>query len=63
MDRYKIYMDNCCLNRPFDDLSQEKMRLESEIILSIIKICEAGQWSLFKSDMLYDEISEMKDCL
>ena len=26
----KIYLDNCCYNRPFDDLSQEKI-LEEEI--------------------------------
>lgn len=25
----KIYLDNCCFNRPFDDLTQEKINLES----------------------------------
>jgi hypothetical protein len=25
----KIYLDNCCYNRPFDDLSQEKVKDES----------------------------------
>ena len=32
----KIYMDVCCYNRPFDDLSQDRIYLETEAILSII---------------------------
>jgi hypothetical protein len=24
-ERVKIYMDNCCLNRPFDDLTQDRV--------------------------------------
>ncbi|MCX6584691.1 MAG: PIN domain-containing protein [Candidatus Aminicenantes bacterium] len=31
----KIYLDNCCFNRPFDDQSQIKIRLESEAKLYI----------------------------
>ncbi len=31
----KIYMDNCCFNRPFDDQSQLRIRLESEAKLKI----------------------------
>ena len=61
MNKFRIYMDCCCFSRPFDDLSQEKVRLESEAVLSIIRICELGQWEFFKSDMLFDEISEMGD--
>ena len=26
----KIYMDVCCLNHPFDDLSQDSVYLEAE---------------------------------
>ncbi len=25
----KLYLDNCCYNRPFDDLKQEKINLEA----------------------------------
>ena len=28
-----IYLDVCCLNRPFDDQTQERIRLESEAVL------------------------------
>jgi len=32
----KIYLDACCLNRPFDDQSQARIRVESEIIIFIL---------------------------
>ncbi|EHL04249.1 hypothetical protein HMPREF0322_05169 [Desulfitobacterium hafniense DP7] len=28
----KIYLDNCCLNRPFDDLSNDMVRMEAEAV-------------------------------
>ncbi len=31
----RLYLDNCCFNRPFDDQSQPKIRLETEAKLSI----------------------------
>ncbi len=33
----RIYLDNCCYNRPFDDQTQERIHLESEAILTILK--------------------------
>jgi len=29
-------MDICCFNRPFDDLSQDRIYLEAEAVLSIM---------------------------
>jgi predicted nucleic acid-binding protein len=57
----RIYFDNCCLNRPYDDLSNHSVYLESEAVLAIIDICKAGEWVYLSSDILYDEISEMPD--
>lgn len=31
----RIYLDNCCFNRPFDDQSQIRIRLETEAKLEI----------------------------
>ena len=31
----KIYLDNCCFNRPFDDQNQIKIKIETEAILYI----------------------------
>ena len=32
----RLYLDCCCYNRPFDELSQERVRLESDAVLAII---------------------------
>ena len=61
MERALIYMDNCCFNRPFDDLSDDKVRLESEAVLTIVHHCEQGIWDCCGSDVLYDEIDRMDD--
>jgi len=31
----RVYLDNCCFNRPFDDQSQARVRLEAEAKLEI----------------------------
>jgi len=40
----KIYLDVCCLNRPFDDQTQARIRLEAEAVLIILAQCETGHW-------------------
>ena len=57
----KIYMDVCCLNRPFDDLSQDKVYLEAEAILSIVSHCEQGKWTLIASGVIEYELSKSTD--
>lgn len=58
---YRIYLDVCCLNRPFDDWSQPRIRLEAEAILAIIDQCQASSWSLISSTALETEISRTPD--
>jgi len=56
----QIYLDTCCLNRPFDEQIDEKVILETEAILGIIDRCEIKKdWSFFSSDVLDDEISRI----
>jgi predicted nucleic acid-binding protein len=55
---YRIYLDVCCLNRPFDQQSQARIRLETEAILEIINYCQAGTWTLITSNVLEAEISQ-----
>jgi hypothetical protein len=33
---FLIYLNVCCLNRPFDDQTQERIRLEAEAVLRIL---------------------------
>jgi predicted nucleic acid-binding protein len=32
----RVYLDMCCLKRPFDDQSQPRVRLEAEAVLSLL---------------------------
>jgi len=55
----KIYLDVCCLNRPFDDSTQDRIRLESEAILTILERCLLGNWSLVISEITEAEIDRI----
>jgi len=57
----RIYMDVCCLNRPFDDLSQDRVYLEAEAVLMIVSRCEKGEWSLTASGVIDYELSNISD--
>lgn len=46
----KLYLDVCCLDRPFDDQSQARIHLEAEAVLAIIRQVEFGAWSWVSSD-------------
>src|ERR1035438_2179765 len=56
-----IYLDVCCLNRPFDDQSQNRVRLEAEAVLSILEMAGAGKLELAGSDIIDGELSQMPD--
>jgi len=56
-----VYLDVCCLNRPFDDQSRERIRLEAEAVLLILERCQAGEWQLLGSEAVDYEISRIPD--
>ncbi len=51
-----IYLDVCCLNRPFDDQSQERVRLEAVAVDSILRRIELDEWESVSSEAVQDEI-------
>lgn len=57
----KIYLDVCCLNRPFDDWTQERVRFEGESILNIVERMRAGQWQLVSSEVIAVELSKLRN--
>ena len=59
--KYKIYLDVCCLNRPFDNLSDARVKLEADAVLTILSKCEAGEWTLVSSDVIEREVSLLPD--
>lgn len=48
----KIYLDNCCFNRPFDDQSQIKIHIETQAKLDIQKNIKQGNYDLVWSYIL-----------
>ena len=57
----KIYMDVCCLNRPFDDQTMDRIRIESDAVLAILSKCISGDWHLLSSEVLDIEIENTRD--
>lgn len=54
----RVYLDNCCYNRPFDDQTQLKVRLETEAKLAIQTMMRTGVLEYVWSDMLVTEVSD-----
>lgn len=54
-------MDVCCLNRPFDDQTQDKIHLETEAIVTILKYVKSGKLKIIGSDIIEFEISKTPD--
>jgi len=57
----RVYLDTCCLNRPFDDQSQLRIRLESEAILFILARFAKPEWQWISSRVLLTEIGRNPD--
>lgn len=48
----RLYLDNCCFNRPFDDQTQLKISLESQAKLAVQNMILNKKHSLVWSYML-----------
>lgn len=57
----KIYMDNCCYNRLFDDRSIIKNYLEREAVLLVLELIYEGRVEIIGSDVLVKEMLAIKD--
>lgn len=47
----RVYLDMCCLKRPFDDQAQPRIRLESEAVLALIS-APAGTFAFLRGAAL-----------
>ncbi len=57
----KVYLDVSCLNRPFDDQTQERVRLEAEAVMLVLERCYKGTFEQVSSSMARIEISASPD--
>lgn len=57
----RVYLDNCCYNRPFDEQSQAAIKLESEAKLLIQALMRAGDYTEWRKEHLF--VGETVDSL
>lgn len=57
----RLYLDCCCYNRPFDDLTQNRIHDESDAILSILNRSQTDGSIILGSQVLRMEIAKIKD--
>lgn len=57
----RIYLDVSCLNRPFDDQQQERIRLEAEAVRLIIARIDQGDWTQLSSEIVELEVAAITD--
>ncbi len=55
----KVYLDVCCLNRPFDDQSQLRIRYETEAIIAVFELFAKGHHRWVVSEVV--EIEVLRD--
>jgi predicted nucleic acid-binding protein len=56
----KVYLDVCCLCRPFDDQLIPRIRYESEAVIAILNRC-SRDWELIWSSAITYEIAKIID--
>jgi predicted nucleic acid-binding protein len=57
----RIYLDNCCLQRPLDDQTHPRIRVETEAVFSILAAMQGKQLSMLNSEALEYEILRIPD--
>ena len=57
----RLYLNTSALNRPFDDMSSERVRLEAEAVVSLLSAAESGRAELISSEFLEFEIAQNPD--
>lgn len=57
----RIYLDNCCLQRPLDDQTQPRIRVETEAVFVILAAVQAGELLLLSSEALEYEVGRILD--
>ena len=54
----KVYFDNCCYNRPYDNQTQAKIQQETNAIMDIINYAREGKCSIYSSAIVELEMKK-----
>ena len=61
MKKIKVYLDNCCYNRPYDDQSQFRINLEAKAKIEIQEQIRSEKITLVSSYVLVADIQKFMD--
>ena len=61
MKTYKIYLDSCCISRPYDNQTQNRIKSETAAIMQIISRFWSREWQAITSKTLQLEINQISD--
>ena len=56
IETMRVYLDDCCYNRPFDEQTQLRVRLETEAKLRVQAMMRNGEVEYVWSDILSQEV-------
>ena len=57
----RVYLDSCCLQRPLDDQTRPRIRVETEAVFAVLAAVQAKEISLLGSEALRYEVSRIPD--
>lgn len=57
----RLYLDNCCLQRPLDDQTLSRIRVETEAVFAVLAAVQSGEQVLLGSEALEYEIGRIPD--
>lgn len=57
----RIYLDNCCLQRPLDDQTHPRIKVETEAVFAVLAAVQAGEQVLLGSEALEYEVMRIPD--
>lgn len=56
--RWRVYLDVCCLNRPLDDQTQARIRLETEAVEHLLRAVELEELIWVSSEIVLYEVGQ-----
>lgn len=57
----RVYFNVCCLNRPYNDQTQDRIRLETAAILTVLRQLEQEKWIGISSSAVETEVGNDLD--
>jgi len=57
----RIYLDKCCLQRPLDEQTHPRIRVETEAVFVVLAAIQAGELSRLGSEAIDYEVGRIPD--